>query len=152
MAKKKKQKHPHIDKSPVRKRKAKKWIQAYKGTDVVRDYRAHFLGVDVTCAVRELQEIGYEFAPGYVENVVRDEQIRINRIRKKKESKHDADEDGYYDFQDENFFYIAGHTSGGAPYGVQWWEMGLEPGESLFDDPFEDKGTMEYRHYDFLKK
>jgi antitoxin PrlF len=28
---------------------------------------------------------------------------------------------------DETFYYIAGYTSGGAPYGVTWEEMGLEP-------------------------
>jgi len=38
--------------------------------------------------------------------------------------------------QDENFAFIAGYTSGGAPYGVTWeeWEA-LEPGESLTDAP-----------------
>lgn len=29
--------------------------------------------------------------------------------------------------QDDTFFYIAGYTSGGAPYGVTWEEMGLKP-------------------------
>lgn len=33
--------------------------------------------------------------------------------------------------QDDTFFYIAGYTSGGAPYGVTWEEMGLEPWEGL---------------------
>ena len=36
--------------------------------------------------------------------------------------------------QDDNFFFIAGYTSGGAPYGVTWAEMGLEHWESLEDD------------------
>jgi hypothetical protein len=31
------------------------------------------------------------------------------------------------------FFFIAGYTSGGAPYGVTWEEMGLEPYESEFN-------------------
>ena len=31
--------------------------------------------------------------------------------------------------QDDTFFFIAGYTSGGAPYGVTWEEMGLEPWE-----------------------
>ena len=35
--------------------------------------------------------------------------------------------------QDGRFFYIAGYTSGGAPYGVTWEEMGLEPWQSLDD-------------------
>lgn len=33
--------------------------------------------------------------------------------------------------QDDRFFFIAGYTSGGAPYGVTWEEMGLEPWEEL---------------------
>ena len=33
--------------------------------------------------------------------------------------------------QDDTFFYIAGFTSGGAPYGVTWEEMGLEPWENM---------------------
>ena len=33
--------------------------------------------------------------------------------------------------QDDTFFFIAGYTSGGAPYGVTWAEMGLEPWEDL---------------------
>ena len=33
--------------------------------------------------------------------------------------------------QDERFFYIAGYTSGGVPYGVTWEEMGLDPWEEL---------------------
>ena len=61
MAKKKKKRHPHIDKSPVRKRRAKGWLKSYTGTAIVKDYRAHFKGVDVACAVRELREVGYEF-------------------------------------------------------------------------------------------
>lgn len=33
--------------------------------------------------------------------------------------------------QDDRFFFIAGYTSGGAPYGVTWEEMGLEPWEEI---------------------
>lgn len=36
--------------------------------------------------------------------------------------------------QDDTFFYIAGYTSGGAPYGVTWEEMGLEPWQALEED------------------
>ena len=35
--------------------------------------------------------------------------------------------------QDDRFFFIAGYTSGGAPYGVTWEEMGLEPRQTLDD-------------------
>lgn len=33
--------------------------------------------------------------------------------------------------QDDTFFFIAGYTSGGAPYGLTWEEMGLEPWEKM---------------------
>lgn len=36
--------------------------------------------------------------------------------------------------QDDTFFYIAGYTSGGAPYGVAWHEMGLEPWQALEEE------------------
>jgi len=128
--KNKKKQPPHIDKSPVRKRKAKTWLQTYMGTDVVKDYRGHFKGVDVACAVRELQEIGYKFEPDYLKNVQRAEAARIEQIHRKKEQ----NEPDRNEFQDDNFYFIAGYTSGGAPYGVQWWEMGLEPWETEYDD------------------
>ena len=35
--------------------------------------------------------------------------------------------------QNDQFYFIAGYTSGGAPYGVTWEEMGLEPWQSLED-------------------
>ena len=34
-------------------------------------------------------------------------------------------------YQDDRFSFIAGYTSGGAPYGVTWEEMGLKPREDL---------------------
>ena len=36
--------------------------------------------------------------------------------------------------QDDTFFYIAGYTSGGAPYGVTWEEMGLKPWQALEEE------------------
>ena len=36
--------------------------------------------------------------------------------------------------KDDTFFYIAWYTSGGAPYGVTWEEMGLEPCQSLEEE------------------
>ena len=33
--------------------------------------------------------------------------------------------------QDDRFFFIAGYTSGGAPYGITWEEMGLKPWDDL---------------------
>ncbi len=40
--------------------------------------------------------------------------------------------------QDDTFFFIAGYTSGGAPYGVTWEEMGLNPWQESDDEGCED--------------
>ena len=147
MAKKKKQKQPHIDKSPIRKRKAKTWINTYAGADIVKDYRAHFKGVDVACAVRELQEIGYEFEQDYLNNLLRAESVCIGQLHRRKEAKRQEEE--HNDWQDDRFYFTAGHTSGGAPYGVTWEEMGLEPWEKEIDD---EEEIIPYRDYDLLGK
>jgi hypothetical protein len=134
MAKKKnKKKHPIIDKSPVRKKKAKSWVKTYMGTDIVKDYRERYPGVDVACAVREIRELGYIFEAGYEEKTLSAESARINDIHRKKESKQQT---GIYpnEFQDDTFFFIAGHTSGGAPCGLTWDELGLNPWESIYDE------------------
>lgn len=49
--------------------------------------------------------------------------------RKRKKNKREPDATEFW--QDDRFFFIAGYTSGGAPYGVTWEEMGLEPWEDL---------------------
>lgn len=52
----------------------------------------------------------------------------IKKKKKKRKSKSKFHEEIT---QNDMFFYIAGYTSGGVPYGVTWEEMGLEPYESI---------------------
>ena len=60
------------------------------------------------------------------------EKLAIKRAaRKRKKARLAAQEQQRLPEQDGRFFYIAGYTSGGAPYGVTWEEMGLEPWEEL---------------------
>ena len=131
----------------MRQRKAKQWILTYSGTKIVRAYRKRF-HVDTTCALRDLNEIGYKFEPGYLENLKKAEAARLEQLRKKKEEKR-LSAPYYNEFQDDNFFFIAGYTSGGAPYGVQWWEVGLDPYEDELDF---DEDISENVQYDFLSE
>jgi hypothetical protein len=153
MAKKKNAKQPIVPKRKERMKQARGWLNAYKGEDVVAAYRKKFR-VDVFCAIRELQEIGHKFEDGYAASALRTEQARIQRIQREKEKKQTGEV--FNDWQDDNFFFIAGYTSGGAPYGVQWWEMGLEPWESIDGDDNgdsdEDDYAISYRHYEFLNR
>lgn len=55
---------------------------------------------------------------------------RANRARKLKMKTEEARGLFLYSESDENFAYIAGHTSGGVPFGITWeeWEK-MEAGE-----------------------
>ena len=64
------------------------------------------------------------------------ENQRIIKERKKEEKELSRISEIYKD-SDDTFFFIAGYTSGGAPYGVTWEEMGLEPW-TFPDDIYED--------------
>ena len=57
---------------------------------------------------------------------------RKQRIAKRQVMKNHAVENNTS--QDDTFFYIAGYTSGGAPYGVTWEEVGLEPWQDLEEE------------------
>ena len=60
------------------------------------------------------------------------EKLAIKRVaRKRRKAKKAAQEQQILPEQDDRFFFIAGYTSGGAPYGVTWEAMGLEPWEEL---------------------
>jgi RimJ/RimL family protein N-acetyltransferase len=127
MAKKKHRKHPNRPsktlKREARLAKAKQWLPTYEGTKIVKAYRKRFC-VDTAAAVRDLLELGYEFAPGYVDNLLKSEAARQEQLCAQKEARRE--QESYNLDQDDRFFYIAGHTSGGAPYGVTWEDMARE--------------------------
>ncbi len=124
----KKKRPTKAEKKESRLARAKVWIKNYEGTKVVRAYRKKY-DVSAVCAVREIQEIGYKLEPGYVDNLIKSVKGRCKSIKNKKKEKKVPEE--FNTHQDDNFFFIAGYTSGGAPYGVTWQEMNLEPYEEL---------------------
>ena len=110
-------------------RMAWQWLVEYGGTGkhIVHAYRKKFK-VDVTTALNDLGEIG-ALTSEQLAVKRQTEEIRQENLRRQKAEKELQD---FYDrFPDSNdqFFFIAGYTSGGAPYGVTWEEMGLEPWE-----------------------
>ncbi|MDR1993176.1 MAG: hypothetical protein LBQ98_06765 [Nitrososphaerota archaeon] len=138
MVAEKKKKRTRTQKRQSRLTRAQAWLPTYKGTHVVRAYRKKF-NVDTPCAVRELVEVGYEFKLGYVENLLKAETLHREQLRKKKTEAAETEKlsEKDVDWQNDRFYYIAGYTSGGAPYGITWEELGLKPYENEIDD--EDK-------------
>jgi hypothetical protein len=101
---------------------AKQWLLKYDGKNIVKGYRKHFK-VDIMCAISELQMLGCEISQEYIKNVKK----TIEAERKKRENKKEQEKLDLFSDSDDTFYYIAGYTAGGAPYGVTWEEMGLEP-------------------------
>lgn len=117
--------------------KARQWVLNYEGKHMVRAYAERFK-VDKVCAMNDLHTIG-ALSPEKLAIMKNAHELRIAQ-RKAELEQNKARE--YYennpDCSDE-FFFIAGYTSGGAPYGVTWEEMGLEPYEPLDSDKKDEK-------------
>lgn len=115
-----------------RKTMAQKWLMQLENNediDIIKCYRKKF-AVDRFKAVKELQSLGVVLTREQIEKEKKAvERHRQNQIRKKQQKQKEKEMTSLMLDQDENFYYIAGYTSGGAAYGVTWQEMGLEPFE-----------------------
>lgn len=102
---------------------ARSWFKSQNFTDgshVVKAYRKKF-NVDRTCAMTELcmlKVLSPEKQKAYEEQLEAKKRKRKERAERKKLPQSDL----LMEDQDENFFFIAGYTSGGAPYGITWEE------------------------------
>jgi hypothetical protein len=110
---------------------ARHWLVKYEGKNVVRGYRKHY-GVDLLCAVKELQMLGVKLDHEYVDRLKHSEKLRIEQKQTVRERKRKELLEEIYKDSDDTFAYIAGYTSWGFPYGVTWEEAGMEPPD--FDD------------------
>ena len=121
-----------------RKAEAEKWIANFNNDEnknIIKCYRKKF-AVDRLKAVEELQRLGVQLTEKQIEKerkaVKAHQQSLINRKRNKKRKKLEAENQSLlYMDQDDIFYYIAGYTSGGVPYGVTWEEVGLNPYEDI---------------------
>lgn len=108
-------------------RMARQWLPTYTGTHLVRAYRKKFK-VDVTTAINDLVEVG-ALTPEQAALKRQAGQSRQEHLRRQREAKKQQDFYDRFPDSDDRFYFIAGYTSGGAPYGVTWEEMGLSPWE-----------------------
>lgn len=98
------------------------WLPTYNGKNAVQGYRKHF-GVSLLCAAMELQMLGYEISPVYLAQLKADEIRRqeLNLQKRKKKELQKLVEDN--SDSDATFYYIAGYTPNGIPYGITWEEF-----------------------------
>ena len=128
-----------------RKIKAEKWVAEYDGTpyggDIIKAYRKKF-AVDRMKAVAELQMLGVSLTKEQIDrekaavkayqDIQKAKKAKRKRLREQRKMQKSDIAD--YLEQDDRFYYIAGYTSGGAPYGVTWEEMGMSPYMEDCDD------------------
>ncbi len=123
----------------------KKWVAEYDGTpyggDIIKAYRKKF-AVDRMKAVAELQMLGVSLTKEQIDrekaavkayqDIQKAKKAKRKRLREQRKMQKSDIAD--YLEQDDRFYYIAGYTSGGAPYGVTWEEMGMSPYMEDCDD------------------
>lgn len=131
--KNKKRKHSSIPKRKRFKRKsrllsAKSWIPKYTGKNIVKGYAKRF-GVDLLCSIIELKMLGIKIDNAYEQKIR--QLIENKKIQKQKKRERLAQhQNNYYELypdSDDRFYFIAGYTPNGVPYGVTWEEIGEKP-------------------------
>lgn len=109
--------------------KGRRWVSQYAGQHLIKGYRHHF-GVDKMTAIRDLYEIG-AIDQNCFEILLKQETERLVVLQRRKEETEVTEWKRQHEHQNDQFYFIAGYTPGGAPYGVTWEEIGLKPWEEL---------------------
>jgi hypothetical protein len=103
---------------------AKHWIPTYSGGNIVKGYKKWF-AVDLLCAIKELKMLGVKLDEQYVLQALKSHDQAIVDEQKRKAEKKQALDELPFD-SDEHYYFIAGYTSGGFPYGITWEEVELD--------------------------
>lgn len=103
---------------------ARSWLELQRGRPpqrIARSYRQRF-GVDWLCAIAELTALGIQFPERWLEQIALTlEHARLARVRRRAERNKETRDASEIE-SDDTFAFIAGHTEGGAPFGVTWEE------------------------------
>ena len=126
------------ERKEARLRKGKQWLLTYTGSPkkMNKHYRERF-HVDAVTAAKDLQELGVNYTQEQLDQIKRAEEQRLRQRRMEREAKERERLAELYKDCDGRFAFIAGYTDGGAPYGVMWEEVGIDPGL-----PFKEKERL----------
>ena len=102
------------------------WLHKYKGKNTIRSY-SKWYGVSEVCAILELRMLGLKIDCERLEKAKRTEENKAKLKVEIKSKKQERDHQERYEDSDETFYFIAGYTPGGFPYGVTWDEVDEEP-------------------------
>ena len=103
---------------------AKNWIPTYSGKNIILGYYKWF-AVDLQCAISELKTLNVKLDEQYVNHALKCQTGMIATRKKQREEKKKYESEKLNSLMDsdDTFYFIAGYTSGGAPFGVTWKEV-----------------------------
>jgi hypothetical protein len=84
---------------------AKHWLHTYKGSNVVQGYRKHF-GIDLLCAIEELQILGVRLNADYVNQVKQSVECQRKAREKRKQELRKEEHLSIYPDIDEAILFI----------------------------------------------
>ncbi|MGG1674285.1 hypothetical protein ACIFOT_00910 [Neobacillus sp. NRS-1170] len=91
---------------------AMKWMEQYTGKNIAKGY-SNWFGVDLFCAIKELELLGYKFKESYKKQL---QQSLIARQKQKERRKKEKELD--YEYYDGTYYYVEGFTLNGIPDGI----------------------------------
>ncbi|WP_051331136.1 hypothetical protein [Aneurinibacillus terranovensis] len=97
---------------------AKQWILNYNGKNIIRGYKNHF-GVDLACALHELEMLGIQLSADYINQIKRSEEARLQNRQKHKLIKQKTFVE-QLPGSDDVYYFIAGYTENEFSYGITW--------------------------------
>jgi hypothetical protein len=103
----------HRLKRPARLDSARAWLPKYEGKKIVRSYRKRY-GVDLLCAIAELQMLEVPLHPTYVDRV----RTTVDNEIKRRAAHKKAPSTDHFVEVDSAFAYLVGRTEGSAAFGV----------------------------------
>ena len=95
-----------------------------------------------------MELLGYEIDPKYKEQILKQYKAKSKAGEKKKREEKSE----LAPWQDSNFYFIAGYTSGGAPYGItcEAYEIDIKEDNDDKKDDMNNKKDEINVDYDFL--
>lgn len=127
-------------KRTARLQSASSWLSTYTGNRPIPAYRKRF-GVDLMCAIIELQMLGVSLDSEYVQRLRQSEKGRLAARQKSKMQRQAALEMSAWPHSDMYHAVIIGHTSGGFAYGLTWEQSEME--DSWLEDPPREVSEMD---------
>jgi len=112
---------------------AKHWLPTYKGKNIIKGYKNHY-GLIWICAIKELELLGVDLDPEYVQRFKITAKNRLIARQRLKEGRKLGQEFEEFPDSDETFAFIAGYTPGGMPYGITWEEWEDQPQDDEIED------------------